>query len=1022
MAMNTYTKDKDGICIFSYNSRGFTDDKQDVCKLLFADIENYYPILCNQENFLLKGNNYKVKQSLPNARVIFKEAMKDSFEGSPKNGMFMAIPLEIKELVRDVSPPHWRVQAIVLSSPANKVLIINSYFPTDPKVGDFDTTDLFSTLAAIEGVLTENEYNHVIWCGDINADFLRDTVFTTAINGFLEEGSLVKSWDHYKIDFTHSCEREKRTYTSTIDHFFWSDGISNHVVDADVIHLPCNTSDHCPIYCKIDIRNMSPKKTNTLTKQRSFPNWKRATDEQKANFRNMLENKLEKVNTPIGLCHCSDVHCKDIEHINDCDGFLVSVLESMRTSAASCLPLPSNKKSNKKSPIYRWNEEVQPFKENAMFWHSIWLSAGRPMNTILHRIMKRTRNLYHYQIRKNRKMAECIKKNALLSACINDKGDIFKEIRKLRKTPDTSSSMIDGITMNIETHFAKVYEELYNSIDDKNDMDAVLRCMNNNIHSTSLIDVEKITPSLIKEAIGNLKSDKTDPLFQFNSDCFKHAPEILYNHLATIFRMFLIHGHVSSLIMVSIIVPLVKDKLGDITMSNNYRSIALSSLLLKIFDWAVILLFGDKLNSDELQFGFQQKTSTNMCTWLAVETIDYFLRNGSEVFVGVMDMTKAFDNVKHSLLFRKLIDKGIPSIYLRLLLNMYTKQRASVKWSNTLSDTFPLGNGVKQGGVLSPRLYCIYTDDLFTLMRKSKTGCWISGGFVGILGYADDLILLSPSLDGLQEMIRTCEDYARSLNLSFSTNVNPKKCKTKCMAFLRHERNLKSITLEGKCLPWVKTARHLGCKINDNIRISSLNDDLMEKRAIYVNKVNELTQEFYFAHPLTKVKINNIFNTYFNGSVLWNLFGVEATRLEKSWNVSQRIMLGIPRNSHRYFIEPLSDTKHIMFSLYKRYVKFIDSIRTSSKAILRKMLSVVIHDCRSNTGQNLRKLMKIAGKSKVDDIRKSDFEDLIYNDIPEGNEWKIKLAEEIIELKNGTLKIDFLTHKEINEILTHVVT
>ena len=128
--------------------------------------------------------------------------------------------------------------------------------------------------------------------------------------------------------------------------------------------------------------------------------------------------------------------------------------------------------------------------------------------------------------------------------------------------------------------------------------------MNNNIHSTSLIDVEKITPSLIKEAIGNLKSDKTDPLFQFNSDCFKHAPEILYKHLATIFRMFLIHGHVSSLIMVSIIVPLVKDKLGDITMSNNYRSIALSSLLLKIFDWTVLLLFGEKLNSDDLQFGF----------------------------------------------------------------------------------------------------------------------------------------------------------------------------------------------------------------------------------------------------------------------------------------------------------------------------------------------------------------------------------------------------------------------------------
>ena len=71
-----------------------------------------------------------------------------------------------------------------------------------------------------------------------------------------------------------------------------------------------------------------------------------------------------------------------------------------------------------------------------------------------------------------------------------------------------------------------------------------------------------------------------------------------------------------------------------------------------------------------------------MCTWVAVETIDYFLRNGSEVFVGVMDMTKAFDNVKHSLLFWKVIEKGVPCIFIRLLIDMYIKQRANVRWYN----------------------------------------------------------------------------------------------------------------------------------------------------------------------------------------------------------------------------------------------------------------------------------------------------------------------------------------------------
>ena len=192
MATTTYNQGKDSICIYSYNSRGFTEDKQDVCKILFVDTEKYYPILCNQENFLLKGNNYKVTQCLPNARVIFKEAIKDSFDGRPKNGMFIAIPLEIKELALDVSPTHCRVQAIILSTPSNKVLIINSYFPTDPRVNEFDTTDLFSTLSAINSVLKENEYDSVIWGGDINADFLRNTVFTSTINRFVAEKSFEK--------------------------------------------------------------------------------------------------------------------------------------------------------------------------------------------------------------------------------------------------------------------------------------------------------------------------------------------------------------------------------------------------------------------------------------------------------------------------------------------------------------------------------------------------------------------------------------------------------------------------------------------------------------------------------------------------------------------------------------------------------------------------------------------------------------------------------------------------------------
>ena len=155
--------------------------------------------------------------------------------------------------------------------------------------------------------------------------------------------------------------------------------------------------------------------------------------------------------------------------------------------------------------------------------------------------------------------------------------------------------------------------------------------------------------------------------------------------------------------------------------------------------------------------------------------------------------------------------------------------------------------------------------------------------FVGIVGYADDLLLLSPSLDGLQEKVKTCEDYGTTHNLTFSTNPDHKICKTKCIAFLKRERPLKNINLNGSELPWVNSTKHLGCKISQNIH--GLTQDIMEKRALYINRVNELIQEFHFAHPLTKIKINNIFNTHFYGSQLWDLFSEEAVRLSRSSTV-----------------------------------------------------------------------------------------------------------------------------------------
>ena len=81
--------------------------------------------------------------------------------------------------------------------------------------------------------------------------------------------------------------------------------------------------------------------------------------------------------------------------------------------------------------------------------------------------------------------------------------------------------------------------------------------------------------------------------------------DVLYAHLSTILQSCAIHGHVSQHLLISTLVPLVKDKLGNINSSKNYRSVAISSLLVKLIDWVVILLNGESLKLNELQFAYQ---------------------------------------------------------------------------------------------------------------------------------------------------------------------------------------------------------------------------------------------------------------------------------------------------------------------------------------------------------------------------------------------------------------------------------
>jgi hypothetical protein len=75
-------------------------------------------------------------------------------------------------------------------------------------------------------------------------------------------------------------------------------------------------------------------------------------------------------------------------------------------------------------------------------------------------------------------------------------------------------------------------------------------------------------------------------------------------------------------------------------------------------------------------------------------------------------------------------------------------------------------------------------DDLIVRLRKSGVGCHIGGVFCGVVGYADDLLLMAPSRSAIEKMLTLCDDYTGENNLEFSTDPNPAMSKSKCIFVL----------------------------------------------------------------------------------------------------------------------------------------------------------------------------------------------------------------------------------------------
>ncbi len=112
-----------------------------------------------------------------------------------------------------------------------------------------------------------------------------------------------------------------------------------------------------------------------------------------------------------------------------------------------------------------------------------------------------------------------------------------------------------------------------------------------------------------------------------------YASPSIHALLSICFDAFIVHGFRPSDLTDTVLVPIVKDKTGDISDKGNYIPIALASVISKVFEMALLVKLEKYLYSSDYQFGFKMKHSADLCIYTLTEVIEFYKSQSSSVYV-----------------------------------------------------------------------------------------------------------------------------------------------------------------------------------------------------------------------------------------------------------------------------------------------------------------------------------------------------------------------------------------------------
>jgi len=781
--------------IVSYNMHGFNQGVSTVRDMALSDQKKIFLL---QEHWLSPFNLYKFNDNFSEYLCFGSSAMNSCIEtgvlrGRPFGGVMTLVHKTLTKHTQIICSDERFVIVVV-----GHLLIVNVYMPC---VGTENRFLIYQEIIEnIEFWLDKHPDKQVIIGGDFNVNLgdSNDCCANAIIKFSAEKGFTrcdhLLAGVHYSTYFNESLNRH-----GNIDYFLTSN--CELIRSYKVLDPQLNLSDHRPLEivcdCFIDTGQNSFSKQDDHGVNNSHVTYLRWDHADLARYHELSGAYL----TPLwhDLCKVKDVLGADMV-----DGFYDRLVYVLSLCAVHSVP-----RHRKKFYKFWWDQEMNELKEKSITSCKLWKEAGRPRSGAIFNRYRWDKSAYRNGLRQRQRHETEIYTNDLHDALLQKQGTQFWRCWKSKFERGNSNRpiLVNGIhddtviAANFASHFATTCTPTT--------VEYEYRVLREGYSGSFHDSMYNFDAELVEIVVSNMSRGKAPGLDGLTAEHLQYSHPLLACILAKLFNAMVRLGHVPASFGQSYTVPLLKNAsnaYGKSVTVNDFRGISISPVISKVLEHCILDRYNGLFMTSDNQFGFKKASSCSHAIYVLRCVTDYYVQSGSTVNICAIDVSKAFDKMNHHGLFVKLMKRLIPINLLSLLEHWFSIGMTCVKWNNVWSGWFPLSCGIRQGGVLSPYLFAVYIDNLVSKTQSCGYGCYLGLKCVSILMYADDILLLTPSVSSLHLLFSVCEKELLLLDLSINVQ------KSVCMRIgARYKASCVPIsTQNGGHLPWSDEIRYLG--------------------------------------------------------------------------------------------------------------------------------------------------------------------------------------------------------------------